>query len=111
MVKKGTLASPAMARASKRLAGARRADQQHALGNAAAQALEFLRVAQEVDDFLQIVLGLVDAGDVFKGDAALALGQQLGARFAEAHRLAAARLHLAHEEHPHADQTAAWGTS
>ena len=93
------------------LAGARRADQQHALGNAAAQALEFLRIAQEVHDFLQIVLGLVHAGDVFKGDAALALGQQLGARLAEAHRLAAARLHLAQEEHPHADQTAAWGTS
>ena len=63
-----------------RLAGARRADQQHALGDAAAEALEFLRVVQEVDDLLQIVLGLVDAGDVLERHAALPLGQQLGAR-------------------------------
>jgi hypothetical protein len=33
-----------------RLAGTRRADQQHAARNAAAQLLEFLRVAQEVDE-------------------------------------------------------------
>ena len=63
-----------------RLAGARRADQQHALGDAAAQALEFLRVAQEVDDLLQLFLGLVDAGDILEGHPAGALGQQLGAR-------------------------------
>ena len=33
--------------------GSRRADEQHALGNASAELLEFLRVFQEVDDFLQ----------------------------------------------------------
>ena len=95
---------PAMARCQQSLAGTRRADQQHALGNASAQALEFLRVAQEVHDFLQIVLGFIHAGDVFKRDAALTLGQELGARFAEAHRLAAAGLHLAQEKHPDTDQ-------
>ena len=62
-----------------RLAGAGRADQQHALGDLAAEALELLRVLQELDDFLQLALGLVDAGDVVEGDAALLLGQQPGA--------------------------------
>jgi hypothetical protein len=97
MVKKGTLASPAMARASRscRCPAGRPAARPW---DAAAQALEFLRVAQEVDDFLQVVLGLVHAGNVFERHAALALGQQLGARLAETHGLAAAGLHLAHEE-------------
>ena len=51
-----------------RLAGARRAHQQRPLGNAAAQALEFLRVLQELDDFLQIVLHPFQAGHVGKHD-------------------------------------------
>ena len=68
-----------------RLAGAGRADQQHAARNASAEALELLRVAQELDDLLQVLLGLVDAGDVLEGDAAMRLGQQLGLRLAEAH--------------------------
>ena len=86
------------------LAGAGRADQQHALGDAAADLLELLRVLEELDDLLELLLGLVDAGDVVEGDPALLLGQQPRARLAEAHRLAAARLHLAHEEDPDADQ-------
>ena len=87
-----------------RLAGAGRADQQHAARNAAAEPLEFLRVAQEFDDLLQILLGLVDAGDILEGDAAMRLGQQLGPRFAEAERLAARALHLPRQEDPHADE-------
>ena len=87
-----------------RLAGAGRADQQHAARNASAEALEFSGIAQEFDDLLQILLGFVDAGDVVEGDAAMRLGQHLGARLAEAHRLAGAALHLARQENPHADQ-------
>jgi hypothetical protein len=67
------------------LAGAGRADQQGALGNLAAQALELARVLQEVDDLLQFFLGLIDAGDVVEGDAVLVLGQQLGLGLAKAH--------------------------
>src|SRR3546814_20805769 len=89
---------------SQRLAGARRADQQTALRDLAAEALELLRVAQELDDLLQLLLGLVSAGDVVEGDATDLLGQQARLRLAEADGLAAAPLHLAHEEAPHADQ-------
>ncbi len=87
----------------KRLTGAGRADQQRALRDAAAEALEFLRVLQELDDFLELLLGLVDAGDVLEGDAAVALGQKPGLGLAEAHGLAAAALHLAQEVEPQAE--------
>src|SRR3546814_4851663 len=72
---------------SQRLAGARRADQQTALRDLAAEALELLRVAQELDDLLQLLLGLVYAGDVVEGDATDLLGQQARLRLAEAHGL------------------------
>ena len=88
----------------KRLAGARRPDQETALRNLAAQALELMRVLQKFDDFLEFLLGLVDAGDILECDAAGLFGQQPRARLAEPHGLAAARLHLAHEENPDADQ-------
>ena len=104
MVKNGTPASPATARAEQGLAGAGRADQQRALGDLAAQALELGRVLQEVDDLGQLFLGLVDAGHVLEGDAVLVLGQQPGLGLAEAHGAARAALHLAHEEDPDADQ-------
>ena len=87
-----------------RLAGAGRADQQHAARDAPAELLELLRIAQELDDLLQILLRLVDAGDVVEGDAAMALGEQLRLGLAEAHGPAAAGLHLAHEEDPHGDE-------
>ena len=56
-----------------RLAGPRRADEQHALRNAPADGGEATRLAQEVDDLLDFVLGLVDAGDVLERDDVLAL--------------------------------------
>ena len=87
-----------------RLAGAGRADQQHAARDAPAELLELLRIAQEFDDLLQVFLGLVDAGDVLEGDAALRLVEQLGLRLAEAHRLAGAALHLARHVDPHAEE-------
>ena len=62
-----------------RLAGAGRTDQEHAARNASAEPLEFCRVAQELDDLLQVLLGLVDARHVLKGDPAMRLGQKLGA--------------------------------
>ena len=88
-----------------RLAGARRADHQHAARDLAAELLELGRVAQELDELADFFLGLVATGDVGEGDLDLVLALQLGARAAEAHRaLAAALLHLAHEVDPDADE-------
>ena len=89
---------------NQRLAGAGRADEQHAARNLAAEPLEFSGVAQELDDLLQVLLGFVDARDVLEGDAAVRLGQKLCPRLAEAERLAAGALHLPGQENPHADQ-------
>ena len=89
MVKNGTFGFAGDRARQQRLAGARRADQQHAARNLAAEALELLRIAQELDDLLEVLLGLVDAGDVLERHLALCLGQQLGLRLAEAHGAAA----------------------
>src|SRR5699024_7802248 len=61
----------------KRLAGAGRADQKNALGNAAAQALELARIAQELHQLRHFVLGLVAAGHGFERDLDLILALQL----------------------------------
>ena len=65
-----------------RLAGARAAREQHAARDPAAERLVLLRVLEEVDDLGQLVLGLVDAGDVLERDALAAL-DALRARAAE----------------------------
>ncbi|OPZ58328.1 MAG: hypothetical protein BWY87_01504 [Deltaproteobacteria bacterium ADurb.Bin510] len=88
----------------KRLARAGRTQQQHALGNLAAERGEALGFLEEFDDFLELFLGLVHAGHVGEGHLDAVLAHELGAAAAEAHGLAAARLHLAHEEDPDADQ-------
>ena len=82
------------------LAGSRRSDQQHALGNAPAQLLELLRLAQVLDDLLQLFLGLIHAGHVFERDLLLLHREQARAALAERQRLVAARLHLAQHEEP-----------
>ena len=104
MVKNGTLASPATARAISVLPVPGGPTSSTPRGMLAAEPLELAGIAQEFDDLLQVLLGLVDAGDVLEGDAAMRLGQKLGARLAEAQRLAAGALHLARQEYPHADQ-------
>ena len=93
-----------MARASSVLPVPGGPTSRQAARDAAAEPLEFTGIAQEFDDLLQVELGLVDAGDILEGDAAVRLGQKLGAALAEAERLAAGALHLAREENPHADQ-------
>src|SRR6185295_1240814 len=47
-----------------RLAGARRAVQEDPLRDTRAELLEALRVAEELDDLLELALGLLEAGDV-----------------------------------------------
>ena len=84
-----------------RLAGARRADQQHALGNAAAEDLVLFGRAEELDDLAQLFDRLVDAGHVVERDADVFLGVHLAAAAAEGHRRAgpAQAAHHVEEEH------------
>ena len=51
-----------------RLAGAGRPVQEDPLGHLRAEGLELPGVAQELDDLLELSLGVVDAGDVREGD-------------------------------------------
>ena len=88
-----------------RLAGAWRADEQHAARDARAELVELLRVLQELDDFLELCLGLVDAGHVVERDDGLVAQEHARAALAEAERLVVGALRLAeHEEQQRADE-------
>ena len=86
-----------------RLARARRADQQHALGHLPAQALEALRGFQVVDDLDQFRLGLVAAGHVGKARLQVLFGVDAGLVLAEGHD-ALAGIEALHEEIPDAEK-------
>ena len=88
-----------------RLAGPRRPDEQHALGNPAADARVLLRVLQELDDLAQLFLGLIHAGDV--GELHLDVvfgGIDLGPAARERHHAALGSAQAAEEEAPQHDQ-------
>ena len=86
-----------------RLAGSRRAHEEHALRDAAAELLELLRFLEELDDLLELFLRLVDARDVLERDLLLRAGGELRAALAEREGLVPAALHLPHDEDPEAD--------
>ena len=81
-----------------RLAGAGRADQQHAARDAGAERRELLRVLQELDDLGQLLLRLVDARHVGEGHDGLVADEHARAALAEAHRLVVGALGLPHHE-------------
>ena len=87
-----------------RLTGAGRAVEQDALGDAGAERLELLGVLEELLDLVQLLHGLVGAGDVAEGDLGRVHRHALGARLAEAHHLRAAALHLVHQEDPEGEE-------
>src|SRR4029077_15455096 len=64
-------------------ASSRRADQEHALGNASAKLLKFLRLAQEFNDLASLFFGLIHAGHVFERDFLLLHGKQARPALAE----------------------------
>ena len=82
--KNGTSASPATARASSVLPVPGGPRQQHALGDRRAEAAVLVGVLEEVDDLDELLLGLVDAGDVVERRALLRGVVALGLRAAEA---------------------------
>ncbi len=87
-----------------RLPRARRTDQQHALGNAAAQIRVLLRVLQELDDLFELVLRLVDAGHIREAHLHLIVGVDLGAAPRERHHAALGAAHAPEEEAPDRDE-------
>ncbi len=83
MEKNGTFASPRNRARQQSLARSRRANQQHAFRNASTKFLEFLRFAQELDDFLKLFFGLFHARHVFERDLFLLHGEQARPALAE----------------------------
>ncbi len=86
-----------------RLAGSRRSHQQRPLGQPTAQPGELLGVLQELDDFLQLDLGFIGPGHVGEGHLGRVAGEELGFGLPEGKRPAAARLELAQQEEPEAE--------
>src|SRR5690606_1931166 len=71
-----------------RLPGSWRADQQDAFRDTCAEASIVLGLLEEVDNLLELCLGLVDAGDVGESDAGVLLDNYLGAALAHVHQAA-----------------------
>ena len=83
-----------------RLAGARRADHQDALGNLAAKLLEFFWILEEVDQFGDLLAGFIDTGHVLEGDFVLLPVEHAGLALAEVHRAPAGAADLPYEHKP-----------
>ncbi len=98
MEKNGTSASPAMARASRVLPVPGGPTRRTPFGNASAEFLEFLRVAQELDQFLDFILGFLDSGDVLEGDLVFVAREHARLGFAEIERAFAGHADLLAEE-------------
>src|SRR5262249_6080296 len=60
----------------KRLARARRANQQNAFQNTSAKFLEFLQIFQEFDNFLQFFFDFIDSRNIFESGFLLLSGKQ-----------------------------------
>src|SRR5690606_29835443 len=89
-----------------RLTGTGWAHHQHTARNAPAEALKLARIAQELDQFADVFLGLIATCHIGKSGLDLILAEQACLALAEGHRATAATraaLHLAHEEHEHDD--------
>ena len=89
------------------LAGTRRTNQQHALGNPTAEPLVAIRGFEKVDDFAQFVDRFVDAGDIVEGPFDVFLGVEFGATATKRHRRtgsAHTSEHHDHQQQQHAEQ-------
>ena len=102
-LKKGTLRFAGDGAREQRLAGARRPDEQHAFRDPAADGRVLLRGLQELDDLLQLFLGLVHAGHVAEPDLDVVVGVDLRAAPGERHDAAFGAAHPPEEEGPEPD--------
>ena len=73
-----------------RFARAGRAHQEHAFGDAGAEALELFGLLEELDDFLEVLLDVAESGDVVEGDAGALFGIAPGGAAEDAGEHAAA---------------------
>ena len=86
------------------LAGARRAVEQHALGDLGADGLELRGLLEELLDLAELLDRLVAAGDVGERGLRHVLGDQLRLGLGELHdAAAAAALHAVHQPQEHQD--------
>ena len=105
MLKNGTPASPATARASSVLPVPGGPTSSTPRGMRAPSCVELLGVLEELDDFLQLLLGLIHAGHVLEGDDGLIAQEHPRAALAERDRLVVGALRLPqHEEEQRADE-------
>ena len=87
------------------LTGSGRAVEEDALGDLGADGAELLRLGEELADLLELLDGLVLAGDVVEGDVGHLLGADFRLGAAEAHGAAAPAAHAAqHPPHEAAQQ-------
>src|SRR5262249_880915 len=77
---------------------ARRPDHQHALGNTATEFLKFFWIAQELDQFLNFVLGFLHARHVAKCDLVFVTGEHAGLGLAKVQRALAGHPNLLAKE-------------
>src|SRR5690606_16078944 len=95
---------PGNSAGEQRLAGARRADHQHALGHARPEPDELLRLFKELNNLRDLVLGLLHPDHVVKGYDRLVDAHDFAAGTPEAHGLILAAAHRAqHREGKPAD--------
>ena len=80
------------------LAGAGRADHENAFGDAAAELLEFFRIAEEVNQFGDFFPRLFDPGDILEGDLVFVPRHHAGFAFAEVESTAAGHFELRAED-------------
>ncbi len=79
------------------------ADQQDALGDAGAQADELLRLLEEFDHLLELLLSFLNAGHIFEGNRRLIAAEHASPTLAEGHRLVVRALRLPQHEPNQAD--------
>ena len=84
-----------------RLSCPRRADQQHTLGYLRSKSQEPLRILEELDDLLELFLGLLHAGDVRETDLWGVAHEHSGLASTEAEGLVGVSLGLSHHEQKH----------
>ena len=87
-----------------RLAGARRADEQHALGNLAAELRVLPRRLEELDDLAQLLRRLVHARHIGKAHFDVVFGEDLGLAARKRHHAALGAANPPEEERPQRDE-------